>query len=53
MTVESNYAIAIATLTDWLKRFAPVFLAKEKQNKNQSHLSNMIFPALRARLSNF
>ena len=25
MTVESNYAIAIATLSDWLKRFAPVF----------------------------
>ena len=25
MTVESNYAIAIATLSDWLKRLAPVF----------------------------
>ena len=25
MTVESNYVIAIATLSDWLKRRAPVF----------------------------
>ena len=29
MTVESNYVIAIATLSDWLKRVAP-----EKQNQN-------------------
>ena len=25
MTDESNYAIAIASLSDWLKRLAPVF----------------------------
>ena len=25
MTVESYYVIAIATLSDWLKRLAPVF----------------------------
>ena len=25
MTVESNYVIAIAALSDWLKRLAPVF----------------------------
>ena len=25
MTVESNYVIAIATFSDWLKRVAPVF----------------------------
>ena len=25
MTVESNYVIAIATLSDWVKRVAPVF----------------------------
>ena len=25
MTVESSYVIAIATLSDWLKRLAPVF----------------------------
>ena len=25
MTVENNYVIAIATLSDWLNRLAPVF----------------------------
>ena len=25
MTVESNYVIAIATRSDWLKRLAPIF----------------------------
>ena len=25
MTVESNYVIAISTLSDWLKRLAPAF----------------------------
>ena len=25
MTLESNYVIAIATLSDWLKRLAPFF----------------------------
>ena len=25
MTIESNYVIAIDTLSDWLKRVAPVF----------------------------
>ena len=34
MTVESNYAIAIATRSDWLKRLAPVFSTNEKQNRN-------------------
>ena len=29
--------IAIATLSDWLKRLAPVFSANENQNQNQSH----------------
>ena len=37
MTVESNYVIAISTLSDWLKRLAPVFPStNEKQNQNQS-----------------
>ena len=48
MTVESNYVIAIATLSDWLKRVAPGFQTNEKQNQNQSHHVGMIFPALRA-----
>ena len=36
MTVESNYVIAIATLSDWLKRVAPVFQTNEKQNQNHA-----------------
>ena len=46
MTVESNYVIAIATLSDWLKRLALVFPTNEKQNQNQSHHVRVIFPAL-------
>ena len=37
MTVESNYVIAIAKLSDWLKRLAPVFQpmrSKSKTNRN-------------------
>ena len=48
MIVESNYAIVIATLSDWLKGLAPVFSTNEKQNQNQSHHVHVIFPALRA-----
>jgi len=48
MTVESNYVIAIATLSDWLERLAPVFSANEKKNQNQSHHVRVIFPALGA-----
>ena len=33
MTVESNYVIAIATFSDWLKRLALVFSTNEKQTK--------------------
>ena len=36
MTVESNYVIAIATFSDWLKRLAPVFqpmISKTKTNR--------------------
>ena len=47
MTVESNYVIAIAVLSDWLKRLAPVS-NNENQNQNQPHLVRVIFPALRA-----
>ena len=45
MIVESNYAIAIATLSDWLKTLAPVFNQWEV-NQNQSHHVRVIFPAL-------
>ena len=30
MTVEINYAIAIAKLSDWFKNLAPAFLASSK-----------------------
>ena len=33
MTVESNYVISIATLSDWLKRVAPVFQPKRTTPK--------------------
>ena len=48
MTVESNYVIAIATLSDWLKRLAPVFSTNEPQNQNQSRHVRVSFLALRA-----
>ena len=47
MTVESNYVIAIATLSDCLKSRAS-FSTNEKQNQNQSHHVRVIFRALRA-----
>ena len=33
MTVESNYVIAIATLSDWLDRLAPVFQPTRSKTK--------------------
>ena len=33
MTVERNYVIAIATLSDWLKRLAPVFQPMRSKTK--------------------
>ena len=33
MTVESNYVIAIATLSDWLVRLAPVFQPMRSKTK--------------------
>ena len=46
MAVESNYVIAIATPSDWLKRLAPVFQPRRSKTKNQSHHVRVIFPAL-------
>ena len=43
MTVESNYVIATATLSDWLK----IFSTNERQSQNQLHHARFIFPALR------
>ena len=33
MTVEGNYVIAIAALSDWLKRLAPVFQPMRSKTK--------------------
>ena len=47
MTVESNCAVAIATPSDWLKNFAPVYLPMRSKTKtNRRHLVHVIFPAL-------
>ena len=47
MAVESNYAIPIATLSDWLKNSALVFFSTNKErNQNKPHLLWAIFPAL-------
>ena len=52
MTVESNCAIAIATLSDWLKRLAPVF--KQWDSKpNRSHLVRAISPGFERVTGNY
>ena len=33
MTVESDYVIVIATLSDWLKRLAPIFQPMRSKTK--------------------
>ena len=37
MTVESNYVIAMATLSDWLKRLAPVFQPMRSKTKTKTN----------------
>ena len=39
MTVESNYVIAIATPSDWLKRLAPVFQPMRSKTKTKTNLT--------------
>ena len=48
MTVESKCVIAIAALSDWLKKTRASISTNENQNQNQSHHVRVIFPALRA-----
>ena len=43
MTVESNYMIAIAKLSDWLKRLAPVFQLMRIKTKTNSALCTRDF----------
>ena len=47
MTVERNYVIAIATLSDWLKNLAPVFQpmrSKTKTNRTIAVVPLDLFP---------
>ena len=44
MTVESNYVIAIATLSDWLKRVAPVFQPMRSKTKTNRTMYAVFFP---------
>ena len=44
MTVEINYAIPIATLSDWLKNFAPVFQPMRNKTKTNRTLCGRLFP---------
>ena len=48
MTVESNYVIAIATLSDWLKRVAPVFQLMRSKTKTNRTMYAWFFPRFRA-----
>ena len=44
MTVESNYMIAIATLSGWLKRLAPVFQPMRSKTKTNRTMCAGFFP---------
>ena len=44
MTVESNYAITIATLNDWFKSLAPVFQLIRSKTKTNWTLCTPFFP---------
>ena len=44
MTVEINYAIAIASPSDWLKRLAPVFQPMRSKTKTKHTLYTLFFP---------
>jgi len=44
MTVGSYYAIAIATLSDWLKNLAPVFQPMRSKTKTNRCLYGRFFP---------
>ena len=47
MTVESNYAIAVATLSDWFNSLAPVYQPmRRKIDQDHSRLARANFPAI-------
>ena len=53
MTVESNYVIAIATLSDWFKRLAPVFQPMRSKTKTNRTLYASFFPRFEHVTGNF
>ena len=47
MTVERNYVIAIATLSDWFNNLAPLYQPMRRKTKTNSKSSGRpVFPAL-------
>ena len=44
MIVESNYVIAIAMFSDWLKRVAPVFPPMRSKTKTNRTMYASFFP---------
>ena len=44
MTVENNYATAIATLRDWLKSLTPVFQPMRSKTETNRTLYARYFP---------
>ena len=44
MTAESNYAIAIATLSNWFKKFSPVYQPMRRKTKTNRDLHVRFFP---------
>ena len=44
MSVDSNYAIAIATLSDWFKKLAPVNQLMRRKGKTNQDLHARLFP---------
>ena len=44
MIVESNYVIAIAALSDWLKILAPVFQPMRSKTKTNRNMYARFFP---------
>ena len=44
MTIESNDAIAIATLSDWLKTLAPTFQPMRSNTKTNGACTRDFFP---------
>ena len=53
MTVERNYVIEIATLSDGLKRLAPVFLPVRSKTKTKRTMYTSFFPRFERVTGNF